>query len=90
MNPYQALGIFATLYGVAMAAAPYAQAWRLFNRKSSSDVSLPANLLSLSGCAIWVVWGLASHNPPIYIANFMAMSSFGAVVTLTWLYRDGQ
>jgi uncharacterized protein with PQ loop repeat len=87
LTTYQALGIFATLYGAAMAAAPFAQAWRLFQRKSSSDVSLPANLLSLSGCGVWVVWGLASQNPPVYIANIVALCSYSSVVALTWLYR---
>jgi uncharacterized protein with PQ loop repeat len=87
MSAYQALGIFATLYGIAMAAAPFAQAVRTYRRKSSADVSLFANVFSQSGCVVWIVWGAASHNPPVYLANFVALCAFSTVVALVMVYR---
>lgn len=48
------------------------QAVKLLREKDARSISLPTNVLLLSGIAFWLAYGLAIGDWPLIIANFVS------------------
>ncbi len=54
----------------ALATCSFApQVWRLFRLRSAQEISLPFNLLLMSGVTCWMVYGILLELTPVIIWN---------------------
>jgi MtN3 and saliva related transmembrane protein len=67
------LSILATIFGIAMAIANFPQAFRIFKRKSASDISILAFSILLIGAIIWVMYGIEIKSFPLIISNILGI-----------------
>jgi uncharacterized protein with PQ loop repeat len=79
--------VFITIYGTAMSLGPAVQAYRIWRRKSSSDVSLFSLGLIGLGVYFWLLWGILSSNPPLIVANASACLTYALALVATIAYR---
>jgi MtN3 and saliva related transmembrane protein len=67
------LGITAATFGVLMAISPLLQIRRMFQTRSSADVSLGYLWVIEIGFGVWMAYGLSLANPAIVIPNSVAL-----------------
>lgn len=67
-----ALGAMAAAWGVVMALSPMLQIRRMWLTRSARDISIGYFLVLIPGFALWVGYGIASHNAVIAIPNSVA------------------
>ena len=63
------LGLVATVYGVAAAAAALLQARQMLARRSSCDVSARFFAIYAGGYAIWLLYGLSIASLPLVLVD---------------------
>ena len=66
------LAVAAASWAVLMGLAPLLQVRRMRQRRSSADVSIGFLLILLPGFALWVAYGVASHDNALVIPNVVA------------------
>jgi MtN3 and saliva related transmembrane protein len=71
----------AASWAILMGVAPLLQVRRMLQRRSSADVSIGYLLILLPGFALWVIYGLASHDIALVIPNIVAFIVATATVT---------
>lgn len=81
------LGVAAATWGLLMALAPLLQVREVKRRRSSAGVSGGYFWVLLVGFALWLSYGLASHDLPLAIPNFVALLVIGYTITVTVRYR---
>jgi MtN3 and saliva related transmembrane protein len=69
-----ALGITAATFGVLMAVSPLLQIRRMFQTRSSTDVSLGYLWVIEIGFGVWIAYGLSLPNLAIVIPNAVALT----------------
>lgn len=69
-----ALGPVAASYGVLMAVSPLLQIRRMFETRSSADISIAYLLVLEFGFALWIAYGLSLDNWALMIPNTVAFS----------------
>lgn len=69
-----ALGPLAAGYGVLMAVSPILQIRRMFETRSSSDVSLAYLGVLEVGFALWFAYGISIDNWALIVPNGVAFS----------------
>ena len=69
-----ALGITAATFGVLMAISPLLQIRRMFETRSSTDVSLGYLWVIEVGFGVWIAYGLSLPNLAIVIPNSVALT----------------
>jgi MtN3 and saliva related transmembrane protein len=69
-----ALGPIAAGYGVLMAVSPMLQIRRMFETRSSSDVSIAYLSVLEFGFALWIAYGFALGNWALIVPNIVAFS----------------
>lgn len=79
------LEVVTTIFGVLMSLAHWLQAWRLWQHKSSRDVSLWTYIIFSLGTAVWFLYGLVIHEWPIIIGFGFGVG--GAVLALVLILR---
>jgi MtN3 and saliva related transmembrane protein len=67
-----ALGLAAASWGIAMALAPVLQIRQIVRRRSSEGISVGYLAVLLVGFAVWVAYGVASHDAPLVVPNSVA------------------
>ena len=80
-----ALGITAATYGVLMAVSPLLQIRRMFQTRSSADLSLGYLMVLEIGFGLWIAYGISLPNLAIVIPNSFAMT-VGLVTILVALH----
>jgi MtN3 and saliva related transmembrane protein len=65
------------------------QLFRVWRRKSASDISLAMFLLFSFGVACWLIYGLGIHSAPVTAANAVTLVLALAILTLKLRY-DGK
>jgi len=80
-----ALGITAATYGVLMAVSPLLQIRRMFQTRSSADLSLGYLLVLEIGFGLWIAYGISLPNLAIVIPNSFALT-VGLVTILVALH----
>lgn len=82
-----ALGITAATYGVLMAVSPLLQIRRMFQTRSSADVSLGYLCVLEVGFGLWVAYGISLPNLAIVIPNCFALSVGLATILVARHFR---
>ena len=81
------LGVLVILTGTIMALGYFPQAYKIFKRKSSADISLPAFVVFWIGAFIWFVYGLSINNLPIIIATAVGVIAISIVIVAYFKYK---
>jgi uncharacterized protein with PQ loop repeat len=83
-----ALGITAASFGVLMAISPLLQIRRMFQTRSSTDVSLGYLWVIEVGFFVWMAYGLSLHNLAIVIPNCVAVAVTLATILVAYRFRQ--
>ena len=83
------LAVGATGWGLLMAVAPALQIRRMFETRSSRDVSLGYLGLLTPGFVLWLAYGLSIANAAIVITNTASLTFMLLTISIAWLFRRG-
>jgi uncharacterized protein with PQ loop repeat len=72
-----------------MAIAPALQIRRMFQTRSSRDVSLGYLLLLTPGFVLWLAYGVSIGNAAIMITNTASLTFMVLTIAIAWLFRRG-
>jgi MtN3 and saliva related transmembrane protein len=81
------LAVAATLTGILMALAPSLQIRRMFQTRSSRDVSIGYLALLDLGFVIWISYGLSIGNPALIISNAASLSFMTITILVALGFR---
>ena len=83
-----ALGITAATFGVLMAISPLLQIRRMFETRSSTDVSLGYLWVIEVGFGVWIAYGLSLPNLAIVVPNSVALTVGLATILVARHFRS--
>ena len=86
-NFIEIFAVLATVFGIVMSSANFPQAFKIFRRKSSADVSLVTYLMLLPGATIWLLYGVGLGNLPLIITNIIGVISCVSVIAAYFAYK---
>jgi MtN3 and saliva related transmembrane protein len=78
MTPF--LATLGTAFGLVGAASLLAQARRLRRLGTACEISIPISLVSLTGYAVWLAYGLAIRDLPLIVVDLAGLA--GAILVL--------
>jgi len=73
--------------GLSMSVGAIPQAIRLWQKKSSEEISLLMWLIVVHGIAWWLYYGITIKSMSLIITNSFCLCIYSIIVTLTILYR---
>lgn len=82
------LDIFIASVGALMSFAYFPQAWRIYKKKSSKDVSLISYIIFSFGTMSWTVYGFIVNDMVIIIGFILGAIGSNLVLGLTLYYRE--
>ncbi len=80
------VGTAAALCSMSSFAPQILKIWR---ERDASSVSLRMYLVTVTGFALWIVYGLSIGSWPVAVSNIICLGMSGAVLALKWRFRDG-
>jgi len=89
MTPDQLITAVVTIVGVGLSVAYYPQAWRIWKKRSSEDVSIPSYILFAVGTTTWTLYGFYKSDIPI-ISSFLLGALGSWLVLFLALYFRGK
>lgn len=81
------LSVATSVAGVLMGAAHFPQAYRIWKRKSSKDVSILMYSLFFVGAWLWLIYGLAIHDLPLIVSFSVSVFAITLAFALVLRYR---
>ena len=84
-----ALSIAAATFGVVMAISPLLQIRRMFQTRSSTDVSLGYLWVIEIGFGVWIAYGLSLPNLALIIPNSVALTVGLVTILVARHFRRG-
>lgn len=84
------LGVTAATFGVLMAVSPLLQIRRMFQTRSSADVSLGYLWVVEIGFAVWIAYGISLPNLAIVIPNSVALTVGLATILVARHFRSAE
>lgn len=72
----------ATVYGVAMSLAPLLQARRMWQRRSSADISMPYLVVLLVGFTLYLAYGISISNRLLIVTNSVSIAATATTLAL--------
>jgi MtN3 and saliva related transmembrane protein len=81
------VSILATIFGTLMSVAHFPQAYRMWKRKSSKDVSRTTYTLFTSGTIVWIVYGILLNQWPVTISYSVGLVGCLTVIFMMVKYR---
>lgn len=81
------LGVLATIFGSLMSMGNFVQALKIYQRKSSADVSLLTYVIFFSGVNVWFLYGLSISDSAIIIANLIGIMTTFSVIVMYFKYK---
>jgi MtN3 and saliva related transmembrane protein len=82
-----ALGIAAASWAVLMGLSPILQIREILRRRSSEGVSVGYFAILLVGFALWIAYGVASHDVPLIVPNCVALAVTACTITIARAHR---
>ena len=79
--------ILVVIIGVLMSLGHFPQAYRIYKRKSSKDVSLLTYLIFAVGSYAWLIYGIIIMELPVIISFVVAVIGTTSVLVLIFKYR---
>jgi MtN3 and saliva related transmembrane protein len=83
------LGLAAAVYGVVMALSPVLQIRRMFETRSSADVSVGYFAVICAGFVIWIAYGTSVSDPVLIVPNSVALTVGVTTIAVARRFRDG-
>ena len=74
-------------FGVLMALGHWAQAWRIWKKKSAKDLSWYTFSVFSIGNYMWVIYGFLINKWPIYVPFTIGATGSTVVIILMLKYR---
>jgi len=87
MDTLTIVSILATIFGSLMSIAHFPQAYRIWKRKSSKDVSVITYSLFTAGTIVWTVYGIMLKQWPVTISYSIGLVGCFTVVFMLIRYR---
>ena len=84
MEPSSVVGFVAGTLTTLSFVPQVTKCWR---RKSVADLSLAMLVAFTGGVALWVVYGLIVHAPPVVAANVVTLILAGALLAMKMRFR---
>jgi MtN3 and saliva related transmembrane protein len=81
------LSVLATFFGTFQALANLPQAYKIFKRRSSKDVSLTTYLIFLVGSVVWVLYGIEIGSFAVIFSNALGVVTLVVVIIGWFTYR---
>lgn len=78
----QALGYLAAVCST-LSFAP--QAWKIIRSRKTRDISLGMYLLTVAGFALWLAFGIATHQWPLMLSNGICLALSAFILTMKLL-----
>jgi len=74
------------LAGFLTTVAGLPQLFKIIRTKKTRDISLAYFLISVSGVALWLAYGLMLNSLPLIAANVATLIILGSIVVLKFKY----
>jgi len=76
-----------SLFGTLMSLSWFLQAYRIWKRKSSKDLSLPVLFVFFIGTVLWVIYGLLTKDLPVLVSFAVGFIGLSTVIAFALKYR---
>jgi uncharacterized protein with PQ loop repeat len=81
------LGFAAAFWGILMAISPALQIRKMFQHRSSREVSVAYFLVLLVGFALWIAYGISIENWYLIVPNAVAFTVCTTTIVVALRYR---
>jgi MtN3 and saliva related transmembrane protein len=81
------LAVAATIAGLLMGISPTLQIRRMFQTRSSRDVSIGYLSMLCVGFVAWISYGTALGNPPMMLTNSVSLTIMLVTITVALYLR---
>lgn len=85
--PMTVLAYVASFAGVSMGLSSLPQVYKIYKRKSASDISKFTHLIIVLGALIWLLYGFEINSFPIIISNFIGIITNGLILWGCYYYK---
>jgi MtN3 and saliva related transmembrane protein len=83
MNVVQFLATTGTAFGLMGATSLLLQARRLRRLGTACEISIPLRVLSLTGYAVWLAYGIVIGDVPLIVVDLAGLVGAGLVLHIT-------
>jgi MtN3 and saliva related transmembrane protein len=87
MSIVQFLATTGTAFGLMGATSLLLQARRLRRLGTACEISIPIRLVSLTGYAVWLAYGIAIRDMPLILVDLAGLAGAGLVLRITVTLR---
>jgi MtN3 and saliva related transmembrane protein len=87
MSAVHYLAAAGTAIGVMGAASLALQARRLLLIGTACEISIPVRLVTLTGYAVWLAYGIAIRDMPLILVDLAGLAGAGLVLHITLVLR---
>jgi MtN3 and saliva related transmembrane protein len=87
MGVVQLLATMGTAIGLVGALSLLLQARRLRRLGTACEISIPIRLVSLTGYAVWLAYGVAIRDVPLILVDVAGVAAAGLVLHVTLVLR---
>jgi uncharacterized protein with PQ loop repeat len=88
MTVVQCLATTGTAFGLMGAVSLLLQARRLRRLGTACEISIPLRLLSLTGYAVWLAYGIVIRDVPLIVVDLAGLGGAGLVLHITLVLRS--
>lgn len=81
------LAVITIITGSMLALSYFPQAYKIWKRKSSEDISLIMFGISFPALTVWLIYGLSINNTPLIISNSIGVIGCGLIILLYFKYK---
>lgn len=78
--------IIGTLAALCSMASFVPQIIKIWRERDATSVSLRMYLVTVTGFALWIAYGLMSHSWPVALSNTVCLILSGAILGLKWRF----
>ena len=82
------LSYLASIAGVSMGLSSIPQIYKIFVRKSASDISKITHVIIVIGALIWMLYGIEINSMPIIISNFIGIITNVIILIGCYFYKN--
>ena len=82
------LSYLASIAGVSMGLSSIPQIYKIFTRKSASDISKITHVIIVIGALIWMLYGIEINSIPIVLSNFIGIVTNAIILIGCYWYKN--
>ncbi len=82
------LSYLASIAGVSMGLSSLPQIYKIFTRKSASDISKITHVIIVIGAIIWMLYGFEINSIPIILSNFIGIVTNAIILIGCYWYKN--